>query len=172
MRTMRIEHYELMTLFPMSYTSEEVPALVKKVMDSIAEHKGTVTKDVSMGKQKLAYPIENMSHGYYHVYEFDLPTDQAKTLNRALQLMKEVTRYMLLTRRIKGAEELASEAKFSEKLARMKADEAARQREEGEEDQPRPRKRIIKKAPAPKEKMTMEQLDKKLEDILENKDVV
>lgn len=168
---MRVEHYELMTIFPMHHTSDEVPALVKKVKDVIAEHKGAVTNDQSMGKLKLAYPIAKMSHGYYHVYEIDMPTDQAQQLRHALRLTKDVTRYMLLTRRIKSAEELASEAKFQEKLARMKAEDAQREREEGAEED-KPRRRPMKKPAAPKEKMTMEQLDKKLDDILTNKDIV
>ncbi len=169
---MRTEHYELMALFPMSYTSDELPAIVKKVKGVIAEHKGAVAAEQSLGKLKLAYPINNMSHGYYHIFEFDMPTDQVKGLANSLKLTKELTRHLLLTKRIKGAEELASEAKFNEKLAKMKMEEAARMREEGEEEQPRPRKRAPKKPVAPKEKLTMEQLDKKLDEILENKDIV
>lgn len=167
---MRIEHYELMTMFPMSYTSAEVPELVKKVKSMVSEHKGTVTNDISMGKIKLAYPIEKMSHGYYHVFELDLPTDETQKLREALRLAKEVTRSMLLTRRIKGAEELAAEAKFNEKLARLKAEEAQREREDAGED--RPRRRMPRKPAAPKEKVSLEQLDKKLDEILENKDIV
>lgn len=169
---MRIEHYELMVLLPMSFTSDEVPGVITKVKGLITEHKGTLVADRSMGKLKLAYPIDHMSHGYYHVIDFDMQTDQLKEFSRSLKLAKEVLRYILVTKRIKGAEELAAEAKFEEKLARMRAEEAAREREQGDDDQPRPRKRIAKKTAAPKEKLTMEQLDKKLDEILENKDIV
>ena len=67
------EHYEILYILPISLTPEETTPIVEKVAGLIKENDGAITKDENLGKQKFAYPIKALTHGYYFSYEFDLP---------------------------------------------------------------------------------------------------
>ena len=152
---MRIEHYEILYILPMSYTAEEVKPITKKVADIIKDNGGAITKEQDLDKQKFAYPIKNQSHGYYFLFEFDLPTDKLAGLNRILQLTNEVLRFIVVKKQVKTEEQLKEEAKIQEKIAKKKEKERA---EEVKVE------KVAKEKT--KTKISLEDLDKKLEEIL------
>lgn len=154
---MRLEHYEVLYILPMSYTAEEVKPITQKVAELIKTNGGTITKEQDLDKQKFAYPIKGQSHGYYFLYEFDLPTDKLLGLNRILQLTNEVLRYIVVKKQIKTEEQLKQEAKIQEKIA------AKREKEKTEEAK---EEKVSKEKAKPK--ISLEDLDKKLDEILED----
>lgn len=163
---MRTEHYELLSIVPSTYTSDEVEKINTQLRDIIAELGGTVIKEENLGKLKFAYQIDNMSHGTYLVHEFDLPTDKLAELNETLRLTKEVLRTMVVKKKIRTAEEIQREAEVRQRLAvkekeRLEAQEA---KEEGKK-----RKPVRKKE---KEKVSKEDLDKKLDQMLGGEDML
>ena len=117
---MRLEHYEILYILPMSYTAEEVKPINQKVAELIKTNGGTITKEQDLDKQKFAYPIKNQSHGYYFLYEFDLPTDKLLGLNRILQLTNEVLRFIVVKKQIKSEEQLQEQARIQEKIAKKR----------------------------------------------------
>jgi small subunit ribosomal protein S6 len=141
----------------MSYTAEEVKPINQKVAELIKTNGGTITKEQDLDKQKFAYPIKNQSHGYYFVYEFDLPTDKLLGLNRILQLTSEVMRFIIVKKQIKSEEQIKEEARIQEKIAKkrekVKTDEAKVEKVSKEKE---------------KVKISLEDLDKKLDEILED----
>lgn len=153
---MRIEHYEILYILPMSYTAEEVRPITKKVADIIKDNGGTVTKEQNLDKQKFAYPIKGQSHGYYFLYEFDLPTDKLINLNRILHLTNEVLRFIIVKKQIKSEEQLKEETKIQEKIARKKEKKRIEEA------------KVEKVAKEKKGKISLEELDKKLDEILED----
>lgn len=154
---MRLEHYEILYILPMSYTAEEVKPINQKVAELIKTNGGTITKEQDLDKQKFAYPIKNQSHGYYFLYEFDLPTDKLISLNRILQLTNEVLRFIIVKKQVKTEEQLKQEAKIQEKIA------AKREKEKTEEANV---EKVSKEKAKPK--ISLEDLDKKLDEILED----
>jgi small subunit ribosomal protein S6 len=153
---MRLEHYEILYILPMSYTAEEVKPINQKVAELIKTHGGTITKEQDLDKQKFAYPIKNQSHGYYFLYEFDLPTDKLLGLNRILQLTNEVLRFIVVKKQIKSEEQLQEQARIQEKIAKK--------REKAKTEEVKVGKIAKEKT---KEKISLEDLDKKLDEILD-----
>jgi len=158
----RIEHYELLYLLPMSYTEEELKPIIEKVASLIKESEGTITKNDNLGKQKLAYTIKHNSHGYYLLYEFDLPKANLQKLNKALSLSNEILRFIITVKKIKTAEEIAKGKALQERLAKKKEKEIEKIKAEKEEIKEKP-----KKETGGKEKISLEDLDKKLDEILD-----
>jgi len=157
----RIEHYELLYLLPMSYTEEEIKPIVEKVASLIKENNGQITKDANLGKQKLSYTIKHNSHGYYLLYEFDLPKVNLQKLNKALSLNNEVLRFLITKKKIKTALEIARGKALQEKLAKKKEKEIEKIKAAKEEIKEKPKKETGK------EKISLEDLDKKLDEILD-----
>lgn len=169
-----MNHYELTFIVPMSYTVDELPKIVKKVSDLLAENGATHMKENSLGKLKLAYQIENFSHGYYQVVEFDAPAQGIMEINKALKLSNEVLRYLLLTKAIKSEEELLAEQRLREKVAKQNLDRKSIFDEDDEDapKKPAPVRAKVMTAKVEKEKVSMEDLDKKLDEILGGEDML
>ena len=154
---MRTEHYEILYILPMSYTAEEVKPITQKVAELIKTNGGAITKEQDLDKQKFAYPIKGQSHGYYFLYEFDLTTDKLIALNRALQLTNEVLRFIIVKKQVKTEEQLKQEAKIQEKIAAKREKEKTKEAKE---------EKVSKEKAKPK--ISLEDLDKKLDEILED----
>lgn len=171
-------HYELTYIVPMSYTIDELPAITKKVAAILTEHGAEKLKEVSLGKLKLAYQLNKFSHGYYQVVEFDAPGQSLIEVNKALKLTNEVLRYLLVSKRIKGEEELRIEQRLREKIAKQSLERKSIFDEETDEEDTKPARkpaapvRTHVAAPIEKEKVNMEDLDKKLDEILGGEDML
>jgi len=161
------EHYEILYILPISLTPEETKPFVEKIAGYIKDNDGAITKDDNLGKQKFAYPIKALTHGYYFLYEFDLPKAHLSKLNRAIQLMPEVVRYLIVKKRIKTEQDIADEKAVQERLAKRKEKEIEKLKADS----------VSVKAPADKEKvvkekMSLEDLDKKLDEILDTDEIM
>jgi small subunit ribosomal protein S6 len=160
------EHYEILYILPTSLTPEETTPFVEKIASHIKDNDGTITKDENLGKQKFAYPIKSQTHGYYFLYEFDMPKANLLKLNRSLQLMPEVVRFLMVKKKIKTEKEIAEEKELQERLAKRKEKEIDKMKEAKEEAKEKPVK------DKGKEKMSLEDLDKKLDEILDTDEII
>lgn len=160
------EHYEILYILPISLTPEETTPIVEKVAGLIKDNEGTITKDDNLGKQKFAYPIKGQGHGYYFLFEFDLPKLNLIKLNRSLQLTNEVVRFLIIKKKVKTEKEIADEKTLQEKLAKRKEKEIEKMKSDKEEVKEKPAKE------KGKEKMSLEDLDKKLDEILDTDEII
>jgi len=154
----KIEHYELLYIVSNSYTADELKPINEKISSLIKEQGGKITKEESLGKNKLAYPIKQLSHGYYQLYEFDLVKENLLNLNTALKLNKELVRFLIVKKKVKTEAALREEKALQEKLAKKKEKEIEKIKKGKEEDKEKPKKE--------KGKVSLEDLDKKLDEIL------
>ncbi len=148
-----INHYELLYLVPATYTEDELAPVKEKIKKIIEKFKGEITLEDSLGKKKLSYPIKKNHQGYYLLYEFDLPGEELKGLNQNLKLTNEILRHIIVKKKLKTPsllkatkDKLEAEEKVSEEKK-----ETARE----------------KKIQNDKEKVKLEDLDKKLDQILD-----
>lgn len=154
-------HYEIMYIVPLKAGVEESSAAQEKVHAMLQAEGAKITLEDALGKRKLAYPINHIRHGSYVVMEFDLETDKLQKVSDWLRLNSEILRYQILTKKVKSPEQLAREKAFQEKLARMHAQAAEEEKVEAEvvvEEKP---KEVVKAD------IKLDELDKKLEQILE-----
>jgi len=155
---LKIEHYELLYIVPITYTAEELKPIIEKVSSLIKEQDGKITKDGDLGKLKFAYPIKHQSHGYYQLFEFDLPKENLQKLNNALSLTNEILRFLIVKKKIKTEKEIKKEKDLQDKLAKKKEKEIEKIKKEKKEAEEKPKKE--------KDKVSLEELDKKLDEIL------
>jgi small subunit ribosomal protein S6 len=80
--------YELVFIADPRLTDEETVLLADGFRDMLTADGATkVTKEESWGKRKLAYPIEKMTEGRYHLYFIEAPAKN--TLPEVEQRMRQ-----------------------------------------------------------------------------------
>lgn len=150
-----MQHYELLYIIPAQYTDEEIDAVVEKIIKLIQENEGKIDLNEKLGKFRLSYPIKHSSQGSYVLTELDAPTSLVKKLNTELKLMPEILRYLIIAKKKKSAEKIAKEEAIKEKILKKQIEAAKKEKEE--------------EAPPAKGKVSLEELDKKIDEILEGK---
>ncbi len=157
-----MKHYELMYILPVKAGSEEDSALVDKVRAMLQNEGATITSETNLGKKKLAYPIKSLRHGSYILVEFDLPAEKLNRLNNWFRLSTEILRSQIISKPLKSPEQLAREKAFQEKLMKL-------QDKENTDKEPAPK--TLEKTGTKESKdaasVQFDDLDKKIEEILE-----
>ena len=162
--------YELLYIVGTQFTDQEIVDIQGKINTLLEEAGAKVFKSENLGKIKLAYPIKKIRHGSYVLAYFDAQTSVLADLNRRLVLHDEVLRHTLLERPAGALErtfELASyvaplseEAKPEKELKRTSTRTVSKKAPELQLAPPTP-------ASARESSMSMEELDRKLDKILE-----
>lgn len=147
-------HYELLYLVGASYTEEELLPIKEKVKQLIKKYAGEITLEDNFGKKKLAYPVKGNYQGYYLLYEFDLDGAKLKELNQNLKLTNEILRHVIVKKKLETPSLL--------KTTEEKLKTAERIEKEGKIEIEKERKVEPEKG-----KIRLEDLDKKLDEILE-----
>ncbi|OGY43918.1 MAG: 30S ribosomal protein S6 [Candidatus Buchananbacteria bacterium RIFCSPHIGHO2_01_FULL_39_14] len=142
-----MNHYELLYLIPASFTEDELAPIQEKVKELLGRFQGEITLEENLGKKKLAYPIKHNHQGYYLLYEFDLPGENLKQLDRSLRLTQDILRHIIVkTPKIKPKPVSFLRTPREKLETKIKTSES----KEGEH-----------------EKIRLEDLDQKLDEILE-----
>jgi small subunit ribosomal protein S6 len=173
-------HYELLFIIPNKFTEDEAKAIDEKVKQQIATVGGEVTYTEDWGKKKLAYPIGSYNYGYYKLAEFDLAGAKLAELDNFLRLSNDVLRHQIVRIAKRTAEQIAADRKKSEELAAIRK----RAKEGGTEKKSEPAEEktsglVTEKKSEPveerksfKKKTDLKDLDAKLDDILDTKDLI
>lgn len=162
-----LEHYELMFIVPGSVEEANVAIIKEKVLSLLKKAKAKITKEESWERRKLAYQIGQETYGCYFIIEFDAETKEIKDLSHQLQLTPEVLRYLLTKTVVKTAEEIAEEEQIKAKIRARQAESVKKELKEAEEIEEQEKKVEIKKEEeVTKGKLSMADLDKKLNEIL------
>ncbi len=154
-KSSEIPHYELLYIISNQFSEDEAKKIADKTKQSIEKRGGKITLSEDWGKKRFAYPIKNFHYGYYELLEFDIPGEKLNEIERELRMSNEVLRHQVVNKKVKTAEEIAKQKKISQKIAARAASE-----EEAE---------IVKEKEKEKDKdkIGLEDLDEKLDKILE-----
>lgn len=66
-----------------------------KIQKIFAENKGKITNTDNWGKRKLAYPINKQEHSVYVFYTVELPPENVRKVETALNILDEVIRFLI-----------------------------------------------------------------------------
>lgn len=168
-----MKNYELFYIVPNQYTEDEAKKIEEKVDNLLKKFGAVIGFQEFLGKRKLAYPINKIAHGYYIVTEFELEegANMAK-IDNELRLDKEILRAQIIQKHKITEKEIARQKK--------QRSEAARIENSGTEERPNthshshvhskptPVEKVEKKE---KEKVGIEKLDEKLEEILQDDNI-
>lgn len=159
-KSSEIPHYELLYLVSNKFTEDELKPILEKVTKIIGDKGGKITLTDEWGKKRLAYPIKSFAYGYYTLIEFDSEGINVKEIDRALRMMNEIMRHQIINKRVKTAEEIAEEKEIAKKIAKKQKEEKKTEVEQEE------------KKEKDKNKVELEDLDQKLDKILDTDDLL
>jgi small subunit ribosomal protein S6 len=159
-----MKHYELFYLVSAHVPENQLDTIQGEVSGWIKKLGGSVTKQESWGRKKLAYPVNKEKFGFYLLNEFDLEGLSLAELQKDLRLHKLIMRYLLLDKKPLSAKEVLMQ-------------ESARRRAltHGTGADTRPGKRQDMPAPTDDSKteskkdakISLDDLDKKLDELLD-----
>lgn len=163
-----MKEYELLYIIGTQFTEPEIASIQSKIDEMLTQVGAKVLKTQNLGKIKLAYPIQNMRHGSYVLSYFDAEPSVIVDLNRRLSLTQEVLRHTMLARPEGALERTIELTSYVAPLS----DEAKPEREMRRVPGKTFKKPDVQLPPPPPvsvegPSMTMEELDKKLDKILE-----
>lgn len=164
--------YELLFIASSQYTDEEVTGICGEVSALIEAKGGKVLQTQPLGKIRLAYPIKNNEYGTYTLLFLSLAPEHVGVVDRELRLKENVLRHMLIATTQEASTRPAHIESYVPPLT-PEGRRAHKQQEEREQEAP-------VSAPAPastpdvsqtpmvakEAKMSLEELDKKLDAIL------
>jgi small subunit ribosomal protein S6 len=150
-----MNNYELLYIVSNQYTDDEAKKIKERIDEVIKSFGGIIGSEEDMGKKKLAYPINQVAHGYYFLTEFELEDGpKLKDINNLLRLDKEILRAQIINKPKPTAKQ----------LEKIRKQEAYRAKTGKAEDKP------IK--PETEKKVDIKNLDEKLDEILKTDDLV
>jgi len=165
-------HYEILFIIPNKFTAEEAKKLSDEMEALIKTDGGEVTFSEDWGKKKLAYEIETFNHGYYFLIEFDFDAEKINKFNRTLQLDHNILRHNIITIKKRTLEEIKQSKALSEKLAQEFKKEKEPEPEKKKKESTPEKEVEEKKKKADEDKIELQDLDDKLDKILDTKDLI
>ena len=87
-------NYEVLYIINPTLGEEDTAALVAK-FKSLIEANGTITEMEEWGKRKLAYPIEDLSEGYYVLVSFTSAPEFPAELDRIMKITDGIMRSLI-----------------------------------------------------------------------------
>jgi len=155
-----MNHYELLYITSVGLDDKGREEVVQKVGSIISQEGNKITKQEDWGKRKLSYEINHEQHGWYMLAEFDAEKSALKKIEKNISLAPEVIRYLLVEKPVKTEEQLMKEKKIKEEAE-------ARAKQKIEEIRPEETLDKKKEEKPVGKKISLEDLDKKLDEILE-----
>lgn len=181
-----IPHYELLFIVPNKFTIEELKPIVEKVKGIITDNSGKITFSEEWGNKKLSYPINHFTHGYYNLFEFDSDSDKVAQINNIIKMDNDVIRHLIIAKPKRTSEEIKEEKRVEkerreaskiEKGAKAEKRKPATKKDKAEKEDVSKKKTVTKaedkkKKEKDEKKVNLEDLDEKLDKILETNDLL
>ncbi|MEK7584076.1 MAG: 30S ribosomal protein S6 [Patescibacteria group bacterium] len=152
-----MQHYELLYLVTTEIPENELQKIQSEVSGFITQQGGKIAKEEQLGRRKLAYPIKAERYGFYILTEFDLEPEHALALRKTLELHKHISRHMLVEKRQLSAKEMLMQEQAKRRVQERMEKQAQRDQAAKEETS----------GTKHDQKISLEDLDKKLDEILE-----
>ena len=88
-------NYEAVYILDPALSEEQIAALVER-FKSVVEANGTVTEVDEWGKRRLAYPIDDLTEGYYVLMTFTAAAAVPAELDRIFRITDGVMRSLIV----------------------------------------------------------------------------
>lgn len=155
---MEAKHYELTYIIATTIPETEHAEIKKQVESILEKNEAVITDQQDLGKKKFTYAIDKIRHGFYLAVEFDILPDKIEKINEELKLNNQVLRSLLVIKKQLTPEEKAKQIRLKEVKDKAKKEAVTAKVEE----------KVIKKTT----KVSLEDLDEKLDQIFAGKDLI
>lgn len=164
-----MKEYELLYIVGTQFTDQEINDIQSKIDQMLTQVGAKVLKTQNLGKIKLAYPIAKARHGSYVLSYFDAEPSMIVELNRRLGLAEEIMRHTLLERPAGALERTFELVSYVAPLSEEARTERETKRVPSKTFKKPDEVQVSPSLPvsAVESSMTMEELDQKLDKILE-----
>ena len=88
--------YEMIYILDTACTDEKREALMAKIENVVLKAGGTVEKVEKWGVKKLAYPIEDLTEGYYYIINFTAVATLPAELDRVANITDDILRSLIV----------------------------------------------------------------------------
>lgn len=92
----KLRNYELVLIINPEVSEESLEAELDDISKLIAGMGGTVSDVQQWGKRKLAYPLKDVSDGFYVLEQVQLKPTSGKELEAKLQISDKVLRHLMV----------------------------------------------------------------------------
>lgn len=143
--------YEMALVFDGDIKEEDIAGYAQKIKEFISELAGNITKEQTIQKKRLAYPVKKAKQGYFGFMLFELEPANLKALDKKLKLEEYLLRYLVIA----VDKNYMSQMKRQEEEAKEKFRRITQPTEGG-----------AKKVAKTEDKARLEEIEKKLEELL------
>ncbi|MEJ2739617.1 MAG: 30S ribosomal protein S6 [Dehalococcoidia bacterium] len=91
--------YELIYIINPEVSDEELPQVIEKMSQSVANAGGNVVEVAQWGRKRMAYPIRRFAEGNYVFNRIELEPVKVKEIEANLRLSDEVLRHLVVKTR-------------------------------------------------------------------------
>lgn len=177
-----LQKYEILILLPLTATNDELMMKAGEIEERLRSAGAKVVGSAPFIKGRLAYPINKMNQGYYHLIQFEMNPGAVAEFRQMLLLSGEVVRFniakveefkpfmpldpqVIEKRALRASRDTATMATFSARPPEMVVDVIEKI------SQPLPAANLVQEKVEPAQsqkqpKVSMEELNKRLEEIL------
>ncbi|HPI66984.1 MAG TPA: 30S ribosomal protein S6 [bacterium] len=157
--------HNLFVLLP-NFTEEQTEQIILELQELIKKHGGEITAEEKLGKRKLSYPVKKMRHGAYLNYVLESSKLNWPALQKDLRLKPDVLRFELSRFVVRG-DEVKNVINYDEDKNGDKFSVAQEVLTPAVDNIKEEIREKIKK----ENKISLEELDQKLDDLLEDNNV-
>lgn len=157
-----MKQYELLYVIPATYAETELQPVMDGVTKELTKLEAKITRNDMVSKLKIAYPIAKTRHGYYVIVDMELEESKVAALDKALRLHSDVIRHQVGVK----------DPKAKPVMSLTSVDYIDRERPAKKHTERSTTDRQAAAAPkkdASKAEVNMEEIDKKLDKIVEGK---
>lgn len=88
-----MKKYELLFILPGTLSENEVAPAVEKIKAVVEKNGGKNVKTQDLGKSRIAYPIKHIRYGYFQLFQFEAESKEVLEINNTLRLMSDLLRF-------------------------------------------------------------------------------
>jgi ribosomal protein S6 len=167
-----LQKYELLAIFPGTLDETETAAAAEKVKELIEKSGAADVAFENMGKTRLAYPMNHIRYGYFRTYAFFAEPGMANSIQQKLNVSNLALRAIIHRHNPKSVARKLREIISDVAIQAERAEREEARKDEGREHAPHvlhtaPRPVHAPVAPVHTEAVQMEDIDKKLDELLE-----
>ena len=150
--------YEILYIIPSKFSDSEIDGVIERTTKSLEDAGAQVQQTKNLGKIKLAYPIKKVTHGTYVLSYFEHDGSNLKKINQDFRLSDDVLRHTVVKHEDGIPSGEVSLTSYQEPLS-----------PEGKRTAPKKEKKVqVAQKPADESKMSVDDLDKQLDEILDS----
>lgn len=90
-----MKQYELLVVLPGTMEESALPTTIAEVQAIVEKHGGENIVMQNRGKSRLAYPIRHIRYGYFHIIHFTAEGDAIPKMQKDLSLMRDLLRALI-----------------------------------------------------------------------------